>query len=164
MFPLLLSYLVSAGKSRVLTWRCPLKQRICSLLHYPVVEIRIRTRQKGVGNSSHSHLMAYRDQATDPVGALLGSRQEVTQGARESMYAGDETADNHYGSKSCTERVPPRACAKAGAAVRQRVAHPYAATYSSSLECCRSYADYRECPHKPLPFERPGLVASRYRL
>ena len=36
-------------------------------------DIRIRTGQEGIGNSSQGLRTAYRDRATDTVGALLGS-------------------------------------------------------------------------------------------
>jgi len=45
------------------------------LLHpkYYGSDIRIWTGQEGIGNSSHGLRMAYRDRATDTVGAQLGS-------------------------------------------------------------------------------------------
>jgi len=59
------------------------------LLLYPKyyrVGIRIRTKQEGIGNSSHGLRMASRDRATDTVGARLGSTDSVVPGGPWAKY------------------------------------------------------------------------------
>ena len=55
-------------------------------LKYYGVGIRIRTRQEGIGNSSHGLRTAYRDRATDSVGAQLGSTDSVAPGGPWAKY------------------------------------------------------------------------------
>ena len=96
-----------------------------SLLHpkYYRVGIRIRTRQEGIGNSSHSLRTAYRDRATDNVGARLGSTDSAapddpgpsTGAGRESASAAaekdnlgghhmDKLSEGNGNARSCESR------------------------------------------------------------
>jgi len=49
-------------------------------------DIRIRTGQEGIGNSSNGHRTAYRDWATDSVGARLGSTDSAAPGNPRAKY------------------------------------------------------------------------------
>ena len=49
-------------------------------------DIRIRTGQEGIGNSSHGLRTAYRDRATDTVGARLVSTDSVAPGGPWAKY------------------------------------------------------------------------------
>jgi len=62
--------------------------RTCMVLHpkYYRVGIRIRTRQEGIGNSSHGLRTASRDRATDTVGARLGSTDSAAPGGPWANY------------------------------------------------------------------------------
>ena len=56
-------------------------------------DIRIRTGQEGIGNSSHGLRTAYRDRATDTVGARLGSTDSAApDDPRPSTGADRESA------------------------------------------------------------------------
>jgi len=59
-----------------------------SLLHpkYYMVRIRIRTRQEGIGNSSHGLRTASRNRATNTVGAQLRSTDSAAPGGPWAKY------------------------------------------------------------------------------
>ena len=62
-----------------------------SMLHpkYYRSDIWIRTGQEGIGNSSHGLRTAYRDRATDSVGARLGSTDSAAPGNPWAKYRTD---------------------------------------------------------------------------
>jgi len=78
-------------------------------------DIRIRTGQEGIGNSSHGLRTAYRDRATNTVGARLGSTDSAapddpgpsTGADRESASAAaekDNLGGHHKQSEGKQER------------------------------------------------------------
>jgi len=85
------------------------------------VGIRIRTRQEGIGNSSHGLTMAYRDWATDTVAARLGpsdsaapedpgpstgaDRESASAAAEKDNLGGHYRMDKQIGRKMSTQGV-----------------------------------------------------------
>ena len=66
----------------------PIRSPSPHVLHakYYRAGIRIRTRQGGIGNSSHGLRTASRDRATDTVGARLGSTDSAAPGGPWAKY------------------------------------------------------------------------------
>jgi len=71
-----------------------------NMLHpkYYGSHIRIRTAQEGIGNSSHGPRTAYRDQATDSIGARLGSTDSAAPGNPWAKY------QHRLGKRKCCSR------------------------------------------------------------
>jgi len=98
--------------------------RISWILLHPKnyrVRIQIQTGQKGIGNLSHSLRMAYRDRATDTVGAQLGStdtaaledsrpstiadRESASASTEKDNLVGHHRMDKQIGRKTGTQEV-----------------------------------------------------------